>query len=124
MCAPRLSFTSPRRRLLQLRQNDTGEITSVPIRASQAEICYWAPYSLCGTKAKQKVSKRLQVRTDPSAPLPSGHGRLVPLCKERTSRAAIPLHRPAERCLRPGRSATCPWSHPRKPWSTHSYRMR
>ncbi|PAU46406.1 hypothetical protein CK936_24255 [Streptomyces albireticuli] len=49
------------------RQNDTGEITSVPIRASQAEICYWAPYSLCGTKAKQKVPKTIQVRTHRSA---------------------------------------------------------
>ncbi|MYU13127.1 hypothetical protein GTZ78_21145 [Streptomyces sp. SID8361] len=39
------------------RQNDTSEITSVPIRASQAEICYWASYSLCGTKASQKVFK-------------------------------------------------------------------
>ncbi|MDX6362160.1 MAG: hypothetical protein QOC85_1163, partial [Streptomyces sp.] len=23
----------------------------------QAEICYWAPYSLCGTKAMRKVFK-------------------------------------------------------------------
>ncbi|AZS86862.1 hypothetical protein ELQ87_23335 [Streptomyces griseoviridis] len=36
---------------LPFRLNDTSEITSVLLRASQAEICYWAPYSLCGTKA-------------------------------------------------------------------------
>jgi hypothetical protein len=29
----------------------------VLLRASQAEICYWAPYSLCGTKAMRKVFK-------------------------------------------------------------------
>ncbi|GAA0338309.1 hypothetical protein GCM10010319_12850 [Streptomyces blastmyceticus] len=80
-----------------MRQNNTGEITSVPIRASQAEICYWAPYSLCGTKAKQKVSKTLQVRTEPTARLDSP----AALLKERTSRTAIPLHRPAESCLPP-----------------------
>ncbi|AKZ56124.1 Hypothetical protein SAM23877_3075 [Streptomyces ambofaciens ATCC 23877] len=27
------------------------------LRASQAEICYWVPYSLCGTKAMRKVFK-------------------------------------------------------------------
>ncbi|MBW5484372.1 hypothetical protein GPJ59_21435 [Streptomyces bambusae] len=36
-------------------RNDTSEITNVWIRGSQAEICYWAPYSLCGTKPIQKV---------------------------------------------------------------------
>jgi hypothetical protein len=29
----------------------------VLLRASQAEICYWAPYSLSGTKPLQKVFK-------------------------------------------------------------------
>ncbi|QES54956.1 hypothetical protein DEJ51_12670 [Streptomyces venezuelae] len=36
-------------------RNDTSEITSAWLRGSQAEICYWAPYSLCGTKPMQKV---------------------------------------------------------------------
>ncbi|GBQ03592.1 hypothetical protein SSP531S_50670 [Streptomyces spongiicola] len=33
------------------------------IRASQAEICYWAPYSLCGTKRMRKVLKSPKTMT-------------------------------------------------------------
>ncbi|RLL67182.1 hypothetical protein D7M15_10240 [Streptomyces sp. Z26] len=43
--------------------NDTSEITSAPIRGSQARICYWDCYSLCGTKTKQKVFKSPQTMT-------------------------------------------------------------
>ncbi|QEU93960.1 hypothetical protein CP970_26385 [Streptomyces kanamyceticus] len=57
MCAPRLSVRPRGACRYRFRLNDTSEITSVPIRASQAEICYWVPYSLCGTKAMRKVFK-------------------------------------------------------------------
>ncbi|NDZ82601.1 hypothetical protein G3I19_29515 [Streptomyces sp. SID10853] len=53
-------FASPCCCRYRFRPNDTSEITSVWIRASQAEICYWAPYSLCGTKAMRKVFKSLK----------------------------------------------------------------
>ncbi|MYY82826.1 hypothetical protein GT044_16430 [Streptomyces sp. SID335] len=56
-CAPLVCLCVPVVLLCRFRVNDTSEITSVPIRASQAEICYWAPYSLCGTKAVRKVFK-------------------------------------------------------------------
>lgn len=35
------------------------------IHASQAEICYWVTYSLCGTKAGPKVFKSLDTRCLP-----------------------------------------------------------
>ncbi|GLW17815.1 hypothetical protein Stsp01_45580 [Streptomyces sp. NBRC 13847] len=41
------------------------------IRASQAEICYWASYSLGGTKRMRKVFKSVKTRTLPRA-LPPG----------------------------------------------------
>jgi hypothetical protein len=54
---PSSVFASPCDGRYRFRLNDTSEITSVLLRASQAEICYWAPYSLCGTKASLKVFK-------------------------------------------------------------------
>ncbi|MYT22996.1 hypothetical protein GTW69_22365 [Streptomyces sp. SID7760] len=55
MCAPRSVCASPWCCRHSSLRNDTSEITSGPLPASQAEICYWAPYSLCGTKRMQKV---------------------------------------------------------------------
>ncbi|AXK33894.1 hypothetical protein DVA86_15720 [Streptomyces armeniacus] len=43
--------------------NDTSEITSALIRGSQAGICYWDRYSLCGTKTMRKVFKSPQTMT-------------------------------------------------------------
>ncbi|MYW15318.1 hypothetical protein GT039_06870 [Streptomyces sp. SID2955] len=54
---PSSVFHVPVRGRHRFRLNDTSEITSVLLRASQAEICYWARYSLCGTKAVRKVFK-------------------------------------------------------------------
>ncbi|QEU74158.1 hypothetical protein CP967_21075 [Streptomyces nitrosporeus] len=47
----------PVMRPLSTRPNNTSEITSVYLWASQAKICYWPRYSLCGTKRIQKVFK-------------------------------------------------------------------
>ena len=57
-CAPLVCLSRPR----DAAVTDSGRTTRVKlqvcwIRASQAEICYWAPYSLCGTKAMRKVFK-------------------------------------------------------------------
>ncbi|AEY89772.1 hypothetical protein SHJG_4501 [Streptomyces hygroscopicus subsp. jinggangensis 5008] len=54
---PSSVFRVPVRSRYRFRLNDTSEITSVLLRASQAEICYWVRYSLCGTKAVRKVFK-------------------------------------------------------------------
>ncbi|AZQ71879.1 hypothetical protein EKH77_12270 [Streptomyces luteoverticillatus] len=80
----------------QVRQNDTSEITSAPIRGSQAGICYWAPYSLCGTKGVRKVAKPPQGWTHPplatKATSDPVRDRGLPASKRRTRPAVNPLH--------------------------------
>ncbi|RSS76818.1 hypothetical protein EF918_22755 [Streptomyces sp. WAC06614] len=54
--------------------NDTSEITNAAIWGSQAEICYWAPYSLCGTKRIQKVFISPKIVTHAMRTLPGCAG--------------------------------------------------
>ncbi|KAA6217956.1 hypothetical protein CP979_14230 [Streptomyces filamentosus] len=93
--------------------------------ASQAEICYWAPYSLCGTKPMRKVFKSPKTVTHPTG----GSRSVVRLPREtcetrillRSSHGSDPDHSPVTGTRRgPGaaamfRSATAAhlaWSGP------------
>ncbi|AXE26617.1 hypothetical protein C0216_27090 [Streptomyces globosus] len=64
----------PRGRRHSSLRNDTSEITSGGLQRSQAGVCYWGPYSLCGTKAMQKVlisPKIVTVATSATPPTPT-----------------------------------------------------